>query len=71
MKHKNDMKNIPAAACGCCGGWTSQGGMSTYTNTNVPVEGRVGCTCNGSVNDNTFPTFGSHSGFPAHMKERV
>ena len=74
MAHSNDMSNVPAAACGMCGGWTSQGGMSTFTNTNVPVEGskgdfRTGCDCH-SKNDNTFPTAGSFSGFPAHMKER-
>lgn len=69
-KCKNDMKKVPAAACGTCGGWTSQGGMSQFTNTNIPVEGRTGCDCH-SKNDNTFPTFGSFSGFPAHMKERT
>jgi len=70
MTHKNDMNNVPVAACGICGGWTSCGGMSQFTNTNVPVEGRTGCDCR-SKNDNTFPTSGSFSGFPSHMKERT
>jgi hypothetical protein len=37
--------SVPAAACACCGGWTSFGGMSQYTNSKAPVLGRVGCTC--------------------------
>lgn len=34
-----------AAACGCCGGWTSSGGMSQHHSTRTPVMGRYGCTC--------------------------
>ena len=44
MSHQNDLTNIPAAACGVCGGWTSQGGMSQYAKSLEPVQGRTGCT---------------------------
>ena len=43
-KHVNSMENIPAAACGRCGGWTTQGGMSQHGKATVPVLGRIGCT---------------------------
>lgn len=38
-------KIIPAAACNKCGGWTSFGGCSQFSNSKTPVLGRVGCTC--------------------------
>lgn len=41
----NDMSNVPAGACGKCGGWTSFGGMSQYAGCADPVHGRTGCTC--------------------------
>lgn len=41
----NDLDNIPAAACGNCGGWTSFGGMSQHADATEPVLGRTGCTC--------------------------
>lgn len=44
MPHQNDMRNIPAAACSICGGWTSRGGMSQHSDTKTPVIGRTGCT---------------------------
>lgn len=39
--------DIPAAACGVCGGWTGHGGMSQHANSSEPVDGRTGCTCHG------------------------
>ena len=47
LKNANDMTNIPAAACGKCGGWTDFGGMSQHADSKVPVSGRTGCTCRG------------------------
>ena len=44
MKHRNDLSNIPAAACGVCGGWTRSGGMSQHSEADKPVMGRTGCT---------------------------
>lgn len=44
-------KFIPPAACGKCGGWTSYGGMSQYSNSYTPVSGRTGCNCH---SDNTI-----------------
>lgn len=35
----------PVAACPHCGGWTSYGGMSQYSKSKEPVEGRTGCSC--------------------------
>ena len=49
MKHVNSMKDIPLAACGACGGWTSYGGCSQYFNSTEPVYGRTGCTCRNAV----------------------
>jgi len=46
-KTKNDLTNIPAAACPRCGGWTGSGGMSQHRNSKTPVLGRTGCTCHG------------------------
>jgi hypothetical protein len=43
-KHQNDMTTIPAAACGYCGGWTTQGGMSRHGKSVMPIYGRTGCT---------------------------
>lgn len=43
-RSKNDLTNIPAAACRVCGGWTSQGGMSQHAEAVEPVMGRTGCT---------------------------
>jgi len=62
-KHVNSMENIPAAACGNCGGWTNYGGMSQYFNAIIPVEGnkgdfRNGCECHGQTNTGEDP-FGS------------
>ena len=42
--HKNDLTDIPAAACGFCGGWHSMGGMSHHCNDTTPVLGRTGCS---------------------------
>lgn len=42
--HKNDLTDIPAAACGFCGGWSSMGGMSHHRNDTTPVLGRTGCS---------------------------
>lgn len=36
---------VPAAACPRCGGWTSMGGMSQHSDSEVEVDGRTGCTC--------------------------
>lgn len=44
-EHKNDMNNIPAAACRRCGGWTARGGMSQHSDAEKPVHGRTGCKC--------------------------
>lgn len=44
--HKNDITDIPAAACGYCGGWTNYGGMSQHANTEKPYKGRMGCRGN-------------------------
>jgi hypothetical protein len=41
----NSLKNLPAAACGLCGGWTCFGGMSQHAKSDVPVDGRTGCVC--------------------------
>ncbi len=41
----NDLTNIPAAACGRCGGWTGHGGMSQHRFSEEKVLGRTGCTC--------------------------
>lgn len=41
--------DIPAAACGVCGGWTGHGGMSHYAHSTEPVDGRTGCTCGKAV----------------------
>ena len=43
----NALKNVPAAACPRCGGWTSFGGMSQFSNTLDVNHGRTGCICNG------------------------
>jgi len=64
MKHQNDMTKIPAAACGRCGGWTSQGGVSQFSNVTIPQEGskgdfRTGCDCH-SENTGMTP-FGHES----------
>ena len=40
----NDITDIPAAACGFCGGWTGMGGMSHHANDKTPVLGRTGCS---------------------------
>lgn len=40
-------QDVPAAACARCGGWTSVGGMSQHAKAVTPVQGRVGCTCDG------------------------
>jgi hypothetical protein len=45
MSHKNSKRNIPAAACQRCGGWTSFGGMSQHSKSATPVHGRTGCNC--------------------------
>jgi len=44
-KHVNDVKDIPAAACRKCGGWTDFGGMSQHFNKSTPVMNRTGCDC--------------------------
>jgi hypothetical protein len=44
-KWVNDLTDIPAAACGVCGGWTGYGGMSQYEYSDVPEYGRTGCVC--------------------------
>jgi hypothetical protein len=41
----NDLVNIPRAACSTCGGWTSGGGMSHYSHSDTPIQGRTGCVC--------------------------
>jgi len=41
--HINNMHKVPQAACTVCGGWTSQGGMSQYSDNTMPVYGRTGC----------------------------
>lgn len=47
----NDMTNIPAAACGRCGGWTKFGGCAQHANsTTKRVLGRTGCSCQVGVN---------------------
>jgi len=43
------MKDIPAAACGRCGGWTNYGGCSQFFDSLEPVYGRTGCTCKNAV----------------------
>jgi hypothetical protein len=45
MDRVNDMRNIPAAACYGCGGWTRFGGMSQHGYAVKPVDGRTGCRC--------------------------
>lgn len=42
---KNDLTNIPAAACSKCGGWTGFGGMSQYAHSTEKVLDRTGCIC--------------------------
>ena len=41
----NDLTNIPQAACGTCGGWTSFGGMSHRNDPFTRTMERTGCTC--------------------------
>lgn len=47
INEANDLKNIPAAACPQCGGWTSSGGCSQHAKSKTKVLGRTGCTCIG------------------------
>ena len=44
VTHRNNITEIPAAACGFCGGWTNFGGMGHHAKTTTPVLGRTGCT---------------------------
>jgi hypothetical protein len=46
---KNDLTNIPKAACSRCGGWTAYGGCSQYANSAVRFLGRTGCHCNNNA----------------------
>ena len=48
-EHKNDMTNLPAAACRRCGGWTTQGGMSQYSRSAKLVMNRTGCDCHDTL----------------------
>ena len=43
--NKNDLSNVPAAACNRCGGWTAKGGMSQHCDSIEAVKGRTGCVC--------------------------
>ena len=48
----NSLKNIPAAACPRCGGWTQFGGMSQHAEATTPVIGRTGCNAGGKRREN-------------------
>ena len=45
MENKTLNELVPGAACPRCGGWTSFGGMSQYSESNDAVMGRIGCVC--------------------------
>jgi hypothetical protein len=71
----NDMTNIPAAACNACGGWTTYGGMSQYSNSLKPVNGRTGCMCNNgpefNLGDEVIIRQGNNEAYLAYIERET
>ena len=59
---KNDLTNIPAAACNSCGGWANHGGMSQHCDSETPVLDRTGCQCHKVNNSNELTVFSCGGG---------